>query len=320
MSWAGSLSLRYWRQAERTVAHDRHEGPLRVLRSLYPEGQGICHHVLVHPPGGIAGGDTLDVDVSVEHGAHALITTPGATRFYRSKGPAAAQRLSARVAEGARLEWLPLETIVYDAARATNTMRFELAGGAQMIGADLLVLGLPASGEPFRSGHFEQQIELPGLWLERGRLDFERDAEHAALLLNSPLGWAGHRVLGTLWCATGTPWSEGQTQALADAARDAARDATHEAGLGDSAPATAGPLGPSTPLGNPSPPSAPHQNTHKQGLPPQWGVSAMGPQLVVARLLGARTEPLWLTMQAIRQAWRQTMWQLPPCTPRVWRT
>lgn len=315
MSWAGSLSLRYWRQAERTVAHDRHEGPLRVLRSLYPEGDGICHHVLVHPPGGIAGGDTLDVSVVVEPGAHALITTPGATRFYRSKGPAAAQRLNARLADGARLEWLPLETIVYDGARATNTLHFELAGGAQMIGADLLVLGLPASGEPFRSGHFEQQIDLPGQWLERGRIDFERDAAHAALLLNSPLGWAGHRVLGTVWCATGSPWSESQAQVLADAARNAAREC-----IGRPAPATStAPAGETPAVGSPA------VGTPAVGAPAvasqvQWGVSVMGPQLIVARLLAARTESPWQAMQAIRNAWRQALWQLEPCTPRVWRT
>ena len=146
MSWHGRLELRYRHDPEgrRTVGHDRHDGPLRVLASLHPEGPGVCHHVLVHPPGGIVGGDVLEIDVEVQAGAHALITTPGATRFYRSAGPTARQHLRARVASGARLEWLPLETIAYDGVRAVNAMRFELDDGAEMIGWDLLALGLPS--------------------------------------------------------------------------------------------------------------------------------------------------------------------------------
>ena len=102
--WHGQLALHYTRNGERSVAHDRHAGPLRVLKALYPEGPGICHHVLVHPPGGIVGGDVLEIVATLDAGTHALITTPGATRFYRSLGEAAAQRTVLRVAHGARLE------------------------------------------------------------------------------------------------------------------------------------------------------------------------------------------------------------------------
>ena len=98
MSWHGHLRLHYTRERERTIAHDRHEGPLRVLQRLYPEGPAICHHVLVHPPGGIVGGDVLDIDATLDAGCHALITTPGATRFYRSAGAAASQHATLRVA------------------------------------------------------------------------------------------------------------------------------------------------------------------------------------------------------------------------------
>ena len=127
MTWHGRLSLHYSRDGERTVAHDRHEGPLRVLKALYPEGPGICHHVLVHPPGGIVGGDVLDIDATLDAGAQALITTPGATRFYRSSGAAAAQQATLRVVDGARLEWLPLETIAYRGCIGETRVRMELA-------------------------------------------------------------------------------------------------------------------------------------------------------------------------------------------------
>jgi len=194
MSWQGSLALAYrhdeLRGAPRTVLHDRHDGPLRVLASLYPETPAICHNVLVHPPGGLVGGDVLDIELTVDTGAHALVTTPGATRFYRSTGAPATQRLRATLATGARLEWLPLETIAYSGCLGENLMRFDLAPGAEMIGWDVLALGLPASDQAFARGRFTQYVEMPGRWLERGVID-ALDTR----LLDSPLGWAGHRVV-----------------------------------------------------------------------------------------------------------------------------
>ncbi len=222
MGWAGRLDLTYrsepWHDgARRTVLHSRHSGPLRVLASLYPEAPAVCHNVLVHPPGGIAGGDTLHIEAVLAEGAHALLTTPGATRFYRSSGDAALQSVVARVAAGARLEWLPLETIVHSGALAENRMRFELASGAEMIGWDVLALGLPAAGEGFDRGRYTQSIELPGVWLERAQLD-ATDRR----LFDSPLGWDGHSVLATLWFAAHAPLADARRDALLDAARTAA--------------------------------------------------------------------------------------------------
>ena len=215
--WRGHLSLHYTRDGERTIALDRHEGPLRVLQRLYPEGPGICHHVLVHPPGGIVGGDQLEIAATLEPGTHALITTPGATRFYRSLGAAAAQRAMLRVAAGARLEWLPLETIAYRGCVAENALRLELAEGAETMGWDVLALGLPAAGEPFDAGHFTQHLEIPGCWLERGRI-----AADDTRLLDSPLGLAGQPVMATAWFAGGSALADARREALLDAARDCA--------------------------------------------------------------------------------------------------
>lgn len=215
MAWHGHLKLDYQRDTDgRTTALDRHEGPLRVLQRLYPEGPGVCHHVLVHPPGGIVGGDRLVIDASLAEGSHALITTPSATRFYRSAGEIASQDLHARLAPGTRLEWLPLETLVYDAALAENRMRFELAPGAEMLGWDLIALGLPTAQLPFKRGFYTQHLELPGRWIERGTLRASDEA-----LLNSPLGLAGHTVLATLWFAAGEALPPRRREALLDAAR-----------------------------------------------------------------------------------------------------
>jgi len=213
--WRGELAIDYWREGEQTLAHDRHSGPLRVLQRLYPEGPGICHHVLVHPPGGLVGGDTLEISLGLGPACHALLTTPGAARFYRSAGPVAEQQVSIRLDESARLEWLPLETIAYRGCRARNSLRFELAEGAEMMGWDLLALGLPASAQAFEStGEVRQRFEWPGVWLEHGHL-----AATDRRLLDSPLGLDGCSVLATMWWASGTPMSTGRREALLEAAR-----------------------------------------------------------------------------------------------------
>lgn len=231
MTWNAHLALNYRRDVDRTIVHDRHSGPLRVLASLYPEGPSVCHNVLVHPPGGIVGGDVLEMDLSLGEGSHALVTTPGAARFYRSAGKPAHQSVLARVAGGARLEWMPLQTTCHRGALAHNRMRFELAPGAEMIGWDILALGLPASGEAFDAGRYTQQIELPGVWLERGVID-GADSR----LLDSPLGLAGHRVLATMWLAAGSRLSGTRRDALLDAAREVAADHPLRATTGSTAP------------------------------------------------------------------------------------
>jgi len=231
MGWAGHLSLRYRLDGDRSVVHDRHSGPLRILKSLYPETPRICHNVLVHPPGGVVGGDSLVVEATLAEGTHALLTTPAATRFYRSLGEAALQRIEVQVADDARLEWLPLETICHRDVQAENRMRFDLAPRAQMIGWDVLALGLPASGEVFDRGRFLQQIELPGVWLERGVIDGTD-----AALLDSPLGLAGRRVIATLWFAGGSALPPTLRESLLDGARDVATADPLAAWAGASSP------------------------------------------------------------------------------------
>jgi urease accessory protein len=164
-----------------------------LLKTLYPEGAAVAHAVLVHPPGGLVGGDRLDVQLDVQAGAHLLVTTPAATRFYRSNAGEAAQVVHATVGEGARLEWLPQETLAYPACAARNEVKFDLAPGASLFATEVLGLGLPAAGQPFETGRVLQHLEIIGQWLDRGWLDAADKA-----LLDGPCGLAGHRVLGTL--------------------------------------------------------------------------------------------------------------------------
>ena len=214
MPWHARLSLDYTLEAGRTAARFQHDGPLRILQSLYPEGDAICHNVLVHPPSGLVGGDTLDVQVAVQAGAHGLVTTPGATRFYRSDSELALQRSRLRVHDGARLEWLPLETLCYSGCIAQNHLTLDLAPGAECMGWDLTALGLPHADLPFERGSFVQHLELPGVWLERGRID-AADAR----LMNGPLGLAGQRCMATLFFVSGGDIPRARRDAALDAAR-----------------------------------------------------------------------------------------------------
>ena len=274
--WRGRLTLRYRRDGERTTAHDQHEGPLRVLQRLYPEGPGICHHVLVHPPGGIVGGDELVIDAHLDAGTHALLTTPGATRFYRSAGALATQTVTLAVGADARLEWLPLETIAFDGCHAENRLRLDLAPGAEAMGWEMLALGLPASGRGFERGRYVQQIEWPGVWRERGVVD-ATDRR----LLDSPLGWAGQRVLATLWFAAGSAPAAARREQLLDVVRSVVDDDPLRASAGA---------------------SAPHD------------------RVFVLRVLAPRVEPAFALLQRARAAWRQVAWGLEAQPSRLWRT
>jgi len=143
----------------RTVLAERHhKGPLIVQRPFYPEGDP-CHVYLVHPPGGVVGGDELRIDVQLDAGAHALITTPAATKFYRCDGRHSSQSQELH-ASGATLEWLPQENIFYRGADVRTATRVQIDAHSRFIGWEINCLGLPARGEPFDAGALRLDLEL----------------------------------------------------------------------------------------------------------------------------------------------------------------
>ena len=214
MSWHARLELDYRLEAGKTLARHRHSGPLRILQSLYPEGDAICHNVLVHPPGGLVGGDTLELEITAEPGTHGLVTTPGATRFYRSAGEPAVQRTRITLTDHSRLEWLPLEAICYNQCVAENHLTLSLGCEAEFIGWDVTALGLPLAAQPFETGSLLQHIEVPGVWLERGRI-----VAQDLRLLDGPTGMDGQRCLATLLFVAGSKIDRARREQALELAR-----------------------------------------------------------------------------------------------------
>jgi len=194
--WRAELALDYERRAARTVlAARRHDGPLVVQKPLYPEGDAVCHTIVVHPPGGIAGGDDLQLTARLNVNAHALLTTPGAGKWYRSVGTWARQSIYFDLRDGACLEWLPQENIIFNGACAELRTAVRLSGAASFIGWEIYCFGRTGSGESFSTGGFRGRtfIERDNrpLWLESGRLEGGEAGMQSSVML------AGQPVVGT---------------------------------------------------------------------------------------------------------------------------
>jgi urease accessory protein len=280
-AWSAWLALGFERDGARSIlCNNRHSGPLRVQKALYPEGERICHTIIVHPPGGIAGGDRLAVDIKVGSGAQALVTTPGASKWYKAREQGAgredraAQTLHFSVAEDATLEWLPQESIVFDAAEVEMHSTIELAAGARYAGWEILCLGRAASGETFRQGHIGQQVSVRHagklIWTETGALPA------AGAQMTSPVGWQGATVCATLVLA-GHDLSNEALETLR-AALQAAR--------------------------------APDERVALSRLP----------LIVVARYLGDSSERARMLLTTLWQQLRPAVIGAPGIPPRIWQT
>ena len=197
-SWKAHLALGFERIKQKTVlSSKRFDGPLVVQKPLYPEGEEVCHAIVVHPPAGIAGGDELVLQSSISSGGNVLMTTPGAGKWYRSAGPWASQKLRFEV-EGS-LEWLPQETIVFDGALARMDCEVNLGAEGRYLGWEVLCLGRTGSGEVFGRGKVFTRSsvsrEQKPVFHEQGIIDA------GGRLMNSPAGLDGRTVCATMVAA-----------------------------------------------------------------------------------------------------------------------
>ena len=278
---------------ERTAA----VGPLSVQKPFHPEGNP-CHVYLLHPPGGVVGGDCLHVDLQISTNAHALLTTPAATKFYRSAGPTATQTQTFQLEDNATLEWLPQESLFFNGCQMKGSTRVYLGENARYIGWETSCLGQPVSQVPFVTGTVDQRQEIyqrlqgqetpEPLVLERNLWSAGTPALQARWGLN------GSAVMGTLFA---TPFDNDQLQAtrLQLVRRGA--------------------------LATPSEQPAKHDYSTQQSGPDEtFGELTLVNGVLVARVLASGAEPARHWMQSVWEEIRPLVLGRTASPPAIWRT
>ena len=175
------------------------KGPLQVQRP-FKQADGSVHLYILHPPGGVVGGDSIDIKVLTREGSRALFTTPSATKFYRVDEPERRQIQGCQLTSkrGAVLEWLPLETIVFRGASPRMTTDVHLEADGRFVGWEILALGRRASGEQFSEGTCQAHwhIYRDGSLLHRENLTIDSQDRRFP---DAKWGLAGASVVGTLF-------------------------------------------------------------------------------------------------------------------------
>ena len=306
--WQAELSLRFEQNARGTrLAHSHHKGPLYIQKPFYPEGDSLAHVYLLHPPGGIVSGDVLTINLDVGENAGLLCTTPGAARFYGArqellhkgsdKALSALQTQNQRfsVAEGASLEWLPMETIIYNLAQAQILTEINLAANSSYIGWEFSCLGLLGRGQAFTQGSFSQRtrvfreakpVLVDRLAMQDGNLD----------LLKSPAGLSSQRVMGTFFAVPSLQQLHSKTFSL-DTLVEQCREVLER-------------MAESSVDG----PDSAYQNSADK-----VALTAL-PEYITARYLGDSANEGRALFTALWQVLRPALIERQSCSPRIWAT
>jgi urease accessory protein len=173
--WQGNLQLDYESRQHKTVlAKAFVKAPLKVQRPFYPEGEELCHTVMLHTAGGMVGGDRLSQSIALNAQSQVLLTTAAASKIYRSDKKVSQQIINIDLAEQSYLEWLPQETIIFNEANYYQDLRVNLAPKALFCGWEINRLGRTARGEQFIAGEWRSRWEIwregKPLWIDRQRL------------------------------------------------------------------------------------------------------------------------------------------------------
>lgn len=205
----------------RLALHRRH-GETR-LKTLYQEGcvkirlprplSGLPPEaILINTAGGLAGGDRVAVEIDIAETTAATITTQACERVYRSTGEAATVTNRLTVGAGARLAWLPQETILFDGGRLSRRLEADLEGDAELVAMEAVLFGRTAMGETLSHGALHDRWRIR----RDGRLLFAEDfriSGEIAAQLSRPAMLAGRTAMATVLYATREP------ERLLDAAR-----------------------------------------------------------------------------------------------------
>jgi urease accessory protein len=179
----GTLSLRVERRGAATVlAASRFTLPLQVLTPLALDGAALVVSML-NPTGAVLAGDRLRIDVEAEAGAHVLLTTPSATKVYRSDGPVAEQDVTLTVGAGAIVEWVPDHTIPFEGAAFRQRLQARVGPDATFLAVDAFAAGRVARGERWRFRRLDSALEVAddAGWIVYDRFTLSGEGEWAGL-------------------------------------------------------------------------------------------------------------------------------------------
>ena len=209
-AWHGRASLRFSRSGD---GLSRHQGsasaPLKIQRGFH-RADGRCELPLLHTAGGLVGGDRLSITVQLEPGSRALLTSVAAQKVYgsigrsrlRPEGAWALQDLAFELQEGADLEWLPQELVLYADGLYEQRTRVTLAPTAGWLGAELVRLGRTAAGENLGAGRWRSLLEIRRRDPDGDRWELVDRLELGGSALVESHGLAGEPVFGSLvWAA-----------------------------------------------------------------------------------------------------------------------
>ena len=340
MSWASSLTLSFDTVkrkdtvksmaaiAKTRLSHRKHTGALMVQRALYPEPrvqQGICHILMLYPPAGIAGGDTLTIELHLDNGSHAVITTPGAGKWYGNDGVSqkhkarsddndthqsmsqdkiaayASQHLQAKLAAHVRLEWLPQESIIYNEANMHAVSRFDLADSSSLLTWEISVFGRQAYDEQFLQGRYHTGLNI----YRDGKIIVTDRVKQAAQSrwFTSSLGLAGQHIYGSFWAVPSLSDVHDNAALPASAAQsDETALATMKQALARYLDNTIVAL---------------RHMIAEARLPVYCTHNG---QAINIRYIGSDVRGCFEAFYQIREVLRHHWWQLEPCRPRIWDT
>ncbi|MDQ0467577.1 urease accessory protein [Labrys wisconsinensis] len=147
------------RDGRNAVADLAQAGCGRLLFPVVAAGAAL-EAVVVNTSGGLTGGDRFAAAVEVRPGAAVVATTQACEKIYRSTGETAEVETRLTLGAGARLAWLPQETILFDRARLARRLEVAMDEDASLLAVEAVLLGRKASGESLTAGAFHDSWRI----------------------------------------------------------------------------------------------------------------------------------------------------------------
>jgi urease accessory protein len=201
--WFASLLLEFQKSSVNTktiLRSKSHYGPLLVQKTLYPEGNDVCHTVILHPPAGIAGGDHLEIQTRHARNTQVVITNPGATKWYKANGLTSSQVIKITLEERAHLDFLPQENIFFDETNACSELQMNLQSTSSMMGWDISQFGRGIAGHTWQNSNYRADIkfylENRLMWVEANQISSKDLVNLSKCLLDQK------RVMGVMWLSS----------------------------------------------------------------------------------------------------------------------